>query len=94
MGRWGIHLYNADFLTSPANSGELFLISGTNVSVDVDVAAYDHAVMASLNATARHTVDASLATRMFTTGQLVGLDLTIPNIWSLAQCYLRGCPLV
>jgi hypothetical protein len=40
------------FLPSPANSGELFLISGTNVSTGIDVAAYDHTVMALLNVTA------------------------------------------
>jgi hypothetical protein len=84
MGRWDVHLYNIDFLASLANSGELFLISGTNVSVGIDVAAYDRTVMALLNATAWHTVDVSPAMRMFATGQLVGLDLTIPNIWSMA----------
>jgi hypothetical protein len=81
-----VRLSNADFLASPTNSGEQFLISGTNVSAGVDVAAYDRAVMALLNATARHAVDASPATRMFATGQLVGLDPTVPNIWSMAQC--------
>jgi hypothetical protein len=93
-GRWDVRLSDADFLVSPANSDELFLISSTNVNAGVDMAAYDRAVMALLNATVRHTVDASSWTRMFTMGQLVGLDPTIPNIWSMAQCYLRGCPTI
>jgi hypothetical protein len=93
-GRWDVRLSDADFLVSPANSDELFLISSTNVNVGVDMAAYDRAVMALLNATVRHTVDASSSTRMFTTVQLVGLDPTIPNIWSMAQCYLMGCPMI
>jgi hypothetical protein len=58
------------------------------------MAAYDRAVMALLNATAWHTVDVSSATMMFATGQLVGIDPTIPNIWSMAWCYLRGCLVV
>jgi hypothetical protein len=94
MGRWDVRLSNADVLACPANSGELFLISGTNVSAGVDMAAYDRTVMALLNATTWHAVDASSATMMFTMGQLVGIDPTIPNIWSMAQCYLRGCLVV
>jgi hypothetical protein len=96
LGAWRIYggLSNVNFLASPANSGELFLINGTNISTDVDVAAYDHTVMALLNAFVRHVVDVSPPMRMFAMGQVVGLDPTIPNIWSIAQCYLRGWPMV
>jgi hypothetical protein len=80
MRRWDVRLSNADFLASPANSDDLFLISGTNVTLGVDMAAYDRVVMVLLDAIARHAVNASSATMMFTTGQLVGIDPTIPNI--------------
>ncbi|TVU38700.1 hypothetical protein EJB05_12084, partial [Eragrostis curvula] len=79
-----VRVSGTDFLASANNSGELGLISGTNVSAGVDVAAYDRAVTALLNATARYAVENS--TRLFATGQLVGLDPKIPNIWSMAQC--------
>jgi hypothetical protein len=80
-----VRLSDADFLATPINSGgELHLISGTNISAGVDVAEYDRAVTALLNATARYAVENS--TRMFATGQLVGLDPSVPNIGSMAQC--------
>jgi hypothetical protein len=80
MRRWDVRLSNVDFLASPANSGDLFLISGTNVTPGVDMAAYDRVVMVLLDAIARHAVNASSVTMMFTMGQLVGIDPTIPNI--------------
>lgn len=80
-----IRVSDADFLAAPDNSGQVYLISGTNVSGGVDVGAYDRAVTALLNATAQHAV-ANSTGRLFATGQLVGLDPSVPNIWSLAQC--------
>ncbi|CAN6205642.1 unnamed protein product [Urochloa humidicola] len=73
-----------DFLATANNSGLVYLISGTNISAGVDVAAYDAAVTRLLNATARRA--AASSPRMFATGQLVGMDPTVPNIWSMAQC--------
>ncbi|OEL25062.1 Cysteine-rich receptor-like protein kinase 10 [Dichanthelium oligosanthes] len=85
-----VRVSNTDFLASTNNSGELLLISGTNISSGVDVAAYDAAVTRLLNATARYAVEESA--RMFATGQLVGLDPEIPSIWSAAQCALDLSP--
>ncbi|CAN6219106.1 unnamed protein product [Urochloa humidicola] len=73
-----------DFLASANNSGLVYLISGSNISRGVDVAAYDAAVTRLLNATARRAVAQS--PKMFATGQLVGMDQRVPNIWSMAQC--------
>ncbi|KAJ1291304.1 hypothetical protein BS78_02G306700 [Paspalum vaginatum] len=82
-----------DFLASPNNTAVKPFISGANVSAGVDVAAYDAAVTRLLNATARYAVDNSPAPappssprKYFATGQLVGLDPRVPNIWSMAQC--------
>ncbi|XP_062189972.1 cysteine-rich receptor-like protein kinase 10 [Phragmites australis] len=79
-----VRVSDTDFLASARNSGELYLISGTNISTGVDVVAYDSAVTRLLNATVRYAVDTS--GKLFATGQLVGLDPKIPNIWSMAQC--------
>ncbi|CAN6168304.1 unnamed protein product [Urochloa humidicola] len=85
-----------DFLASTNNSGLVHLISVNNISRGVDVAAYDAAVTRLLNATARRAVEQSPI--MFATGQLVGMDPRVPNIWSMAQCagdlspvQCRGC---
>ncbi|CAM0149496.1 unnamed protein product [Urochloa decumbens] len=74
-----------DFLASTNNTGLVYLISGKNISRGVDVAAYDAAVTRLLNATARRAV-AQPSPKMFATGQLVGMDPRVPNIWSMAQC--------
>ena len=100
-----VRVAGADFLASPNNTGMVPLISGTSIPDGVDVAAYDAAVTRLLNATARRAVDSSpppspaSAPRLyFATGQLVGLDPQVPNIWSMAQCagdlspaQCRGC---
>ena len=100
-----VRVAGADFLASPNNTGLVPLISGTSIPDGVDVAAYDAAVTRLLNATARRAVDSSpppspaSAPRLyFATGQLVGLDPQVPNIWSMAQCagdlspaQCRGC---
>ncbi|GJN11483.1 hypothetical protein PR202_ga29681 [Eleusine coracana subsp. coracana] len=81
-----VRVSDTNFLASPNNSGQRRLISGTNISSGVDVVAYDRAVTALLNATARYAVGNSTG-RLFATGQLVGLDpVRVPNIWSTAQC--------
>ncbi|CAN6168303.1 unnamed protein product [Urochloa humidicola] len=79
-----VRIAATDFLASANNSGLVYLISGSNISRGVDVAAYDAAVTRLLNATARRAVAQS--PKMFATGQLVGLDPQVPNIWSMAQC--------
>ena len=99
-----VRVAGADFLASPNNTGMVPLISGTSIPSGVDVAAYDAAVTRLLNATARYAVDgsppsSSSSPRLyFATGQLVGLDPRVPNIWSMAQCagdltpaQCRGC---
>ncbi|CAN6205644.1 unnamed protein product [Urochloa humidicola] len=94
-----------DFLASTNNSGLVYLISGASIPGGVNVTAYDGAVTRLLSATARYAVDnsapaaSSPSPRMyFATGQLVGLDPSVPNIWSMAQCagdlsppQCRGC---
>nr|CAB3454551.1 unnamed protein product [Digitaria exilis] len=95
-----------DFLASPNNTGLVQLRAGVSIPAGVDVGAYDAAVTQLLNATSRYAVDSSsssssssAAARMyFATGQLVGLDPRVPNIWSTAQCagdlspeQCRGC---
>jgi hypothetical protein len=79
-----VRFSNADFLASPTNSGKLYLMSSTNVSTGVDVTAYDGVLKALLHATERYAVENS--TRMFATGQLVGLDPWVPSVWSMAKC--------
>jgi hypothetical protein len=79
-----VRVAGADFLASTNNTGMVPLISGNNISSGVDVAAYDAAVTRLLNATAQYAVKQS--PKLFATGQLVGLDSRIPNIWSMAQC--------
>ncbi|CAL5083331.1 unnamed protein product [Urochloa decumbens] len=74
-----------DFLASTNNSGLVYLMSVNNISRGVDVAAYDAAVTRLLNATARRAVTTQ-SPKMFATGQLVGMDPRVPNIWSVAQC--------
>ncbi|CAN6219107.1 unnamed protein product [Urochloa humidicola] len=74
----------SDFLASTNNSGLVYLLNVNNISRGVDVAAYDAAVTRLLNATARRAVEQSPI--MFATGQLVGMDPRVPNIWSMAQC--------
>jgi hypothetical protein len=80
-----VRLSNVDFLATPNNSGEVWLISGNNISSGVDVAAYDRALTDLHKATVRYAVEKS-PRRLFATGHLVGLDPRVPNIWSLAQC--------
>lgn len=77
-------LSNTNFLASPNNSGEVYLISGNNISRGVDVAAYDRALTELHEATVRYAVENS--TSMFATGLMVGFHPKIPSIWSLAQC--------
>jgi hypothetical protein len=91
----------ADFLASTNNTGMVKLISGDSIPAGVNVSAYDAAVTRLLNATAAHAVDRSSPSSprlYFATGQLVGLDPKVPNIWSMAQCagdlspaQCRGC---
>ncbi|TVU38699.1 hypothetical protein EJB05_12083, partial [Eragrostis curvula] len=82
-----VRISDTDFLANATNSGLVKLIGGTSISSGVDVAAYDRAVTALLSATARHAAENNSTTRkFFATGQLVGLDPTIPTIWSSAQC--------
>ncbi|KAL6871522.1 hypothetical protein ACP4OV_014351 [Aristida adscensionis] len=81
-----VRVSDTDFLASADNTGKVYLISSANVSAGVDVAGYDRAVTRLLNATARYAVETSPAGRMFATGQLVGFDRRVPNIWSMAQC--------
>ncbi|RLM85106.1 cysteine-rich receptor-like protein kinase 15 [Panicum miliaceum] len=97
-----VRVAGADFLASPNNTGMVPLISGTSIPSGVDVAAYDAAVTRLLNATARYAVESSPSSSSprlyFATGQLMGLDPRVPNIWSMAQCagdlspaQCRGC---
>ncbi|CAM0144782.1 unnamed protein product [Urochloa decumbens] len=74
-----------DFLASLNNTGMARLTSGRSIPSGVNVAVYDAAVTRLLNATARLAV-AQPPPKMFATGQLVGLDPRLPNIWSMAQC--------
>ncbi|XP_039834686.1 cysteine-rich receptor-like protein kinase 10 [Panicum virgatum] len=81
----------ADFLASPDNTGMVPLISGTSIPSGVDAVAYVGAVARLLNATARYAAENSVPSSplprlYFATGQLVGLDPRVPNIWSMAQC--------
>ncbi|KAG2645904.1 hypothetical protein PVAP13_2KG465705 [Panicum virgatum] len=67
------------------------LISGTSIPSGVDAVAYVGAVARLLNATARYAAENSVPSSplprlYFATGQLVGLDPRVPNIWSMAQC--------
>uniref|UniRef100_A0A804QF90 Cysteine-rich receptor-like protein kinase 10 n=2 Tax=Zea mays TaxID=4577 RepID=A0A804QF90_MAIZE len=79
-----------DFLASPNNTGLVSVVGGASIPSGVDVAAYDAALRRLLNATARYAVDSSVPSSpprlYFATGQFVGLDPRVPNIWSLAQC--------
>lgn len=79
-----------DFLASPNNTGLVSVVGGASIPSGVDVAAYDTALRRLLNATAQHAVDSSVPSSpprlYFATGQFVGLDPRVPNIWSLAQC--------
>jgi hypothetical protein len=79
-----VRVAGTNFLASAKNSGVVLLINGNNISSGVDVAAYDAAVTRLLNATARYAVRQS--PKLFATGQLVGMDPKVPNIWSMAQC--------
>ncbi|XP_062188384.1 cysteine-rich receptor-like protein kinase 10 [Phragmites australis] len=80
-----VRVSDTDFLASANNSGEVYLITGTHVNSGVDVAALLlYAVTGLLKSTLQYAVENS--TRMFATGQLMGLDQRIPNIWSMVQC--------
>ncbi|KAJ1291302.1 hypothetical protein BS78_02G306600 [Paspalum vaginatum] len=83
-----VRVAGTDFLASTNNTGLMGLISGTSVPKGVDVAAYYAAVTQLLYATMRDAVDSSssLPRMYFASGQLVGFDPQIPNIWSMAQC--------
>ncbi|CAN6211884.1 unnamed protein product [Urochloa humidicola] len=97
-----VRVAGTDFLASANNTGMVALISGAGIPGGVNVTAYDGAVTRLLNATVQRAVEVSSASpspRMyFATGQLVGLDPRVPNIWSMAQCagdlspaQCRGC---
>ncbi|RLN35442.1 cysteine-rich receptor-like protein kinase 15 [Panicum miliaceum] len=84
-----VRVAGADFLASTNNTGMVPLISGTSIPSGVDAVAYVGAVARLLNATARYAVENSVPSSprlYFATGQLVGLDPRVPNIWSMAQC--------
>uniref|UniRef100_A0A0D3GS23 Uncharacterized protein n=1 Tax=Oryza barthii TaxID=65489 RepID=A0A0D3GS23_9ORYZ len=92
-----VRVSDADFLAATTNnSGEVALMSSTNITRAADVRAYDAAVVSLLNATVRYAVENS--TRMFATGQRVGADPGFPNLYATAQCAFditleacRGC---
>ncbi|XP_052162038.1 cysteine-rich receptor-like protein kinase 6 isoform X1 [Oryza glaberrima] len=80
-----VRVSDADFLAATTNnSGEVPLMSSTNITRAADVRAYDAAVVSLLNATVRYAVENS--TRMFATGQRVGSDPGFSDIYSMAQC--------
>uniref|UniRef100_A0A0E0Q9H3 Uncharacterized protein n=1 Tax=Oryza rufipogon TaxID=4529 RepID=A0A0E0Q9H3_ORYRU len=80
-----VRVSDADFLAAATNnSGEVALMSSTNITRAADVRAYDAAVVSLLNATVRYAVENS--TRMFATGQRVGSDPGFSDIYSMAQC--------
>ncbi|XP_071682076.1 cysteine-rich receptor-like protein kinase 6 isoform X2 [Lolium perenne] len=78
-----VRLADTDFLASTDNSGEVPLISGTNISSS-DVAGYNQALTGLLDATAQYAVDNT--TTLFATGQWEGPDPGFSRIYSVAQC--------
>ena len=66
-----VRMSDTDFLASTDNSGAIPLISGFNITSS-DVAGYDRALTAILNATVRYAADSS--PELFATGEWVGSD--------------------